>query len=123
MAIKFIDLCSDVRPLIRNKCEGVLKKIVDLALSQDPKDRPSAKELLNSGLFNDAEQQSPIPRLTCSKSYHYHHKEEDMSIKHMRRYSKPAMISPFQMKAYLTKKNHYISSHGCVSHSNIFIDY
>lgn len=60
---QFVACCPNVEPLIRNKCVGVIKEIIDATLITDPKVRPSALELLSSKMFDDAEKMISIPRL------------------------------------------------------------
>ena len=117
---EYIESFPNIQSLIENKCEGVLKEIVDLALTQDPNRRPSAKELLNSGLFDNAEKVKAIPRLTSTKSYDYRHIDGDLNVKRMRRLSKPAMTSPIQMKLFQPRRNFFILSYGSKSLSSHF---
>lgn len=102
---QFIDSCPDIMPLITSKCEGIMKTIVDRTLIQDPRKRPSAKELLQSGLFNGAERPVHLHRansIAFRSSLQKTPKIANVVVN--RRMSKPAIILPGKIKAIQPEK-------------------
>ena len=106
---EFVSHCPNVKHLIVNKCEGVLKEIVDRSLNTDPTKRPTAKELLMSGLFKDAEQVIPIPKLTFKPLTKKPQQQQKLRLPipqaiANRRLSKPTIFVPMRIKPCYSEK-------------------
>lgn len=100
---EFVSSCPNVDHLIRNKCEGILGEIVDRALTTDPSLRPSANELLESGLFKDAEKSVTTPKLTFQPMIK-NQSQKKLSFPMAqtasnRRLSKPTILIPVRIRA------------------------
>lgn len=66
-AKEYMQKIGSIGSFISNKCTGVFKAIVDMALKVDPEDRYTAKMMLDSKVFDKAEKLNYIPCFSLTR--------------------------------------------------------
>ena len=94
---EFIENTDKIESMLEIRCGGVFEKIVRMALVADPKKRPSAKEMLESGLFNNAEIIPDQP--FYEKDLRQIKKLNTLNAQIQRRASRPSIVMPIKVRA------------------------